>query len=115
VIGGHGVRLIPRDTLARIWQLAALAGGVGVRVGPAQYPRLDRLRNECALVLDLPEVPKLFVARSTTANAYTIGIGRPVRQGGQRLIALARDTRRRLARRTGNLGSTTVTTGALVS
>ena len=65
-----------------------------IRVGPARYPRLDRLRNECALVLDLPEVPNLIAARSTTANAYTIGIGRPVRQGGQRC-------RRRAVRRGG--------------
>jgi hypothetical protein len=51
-------------------RLMALASAI--RVGPAQYPRLDRRRNECVLVVDWRDA-------------------------------------------TGNLGSTTVTTGALVS
>jgi Zn-dependent protease with chaperone function len=56
-------------------RLMALASAI--RVGPAQYPRLDRLRNDCAEILDLPGVPSMFVARSTEANAYTLGIDEP--------------------------------------
>nr|WP_156994217.1 M48 family metallopeptidase [Pseudonocardia acaciae] len=56
-------------------RLLALASAI--RVGPKQYPRIDRLRRECAEVLDLPAVPNLFIARSAQANAYTIGIDEP--------------------------------------
>lgn len=48
-----------------------------VRVGPSQYPVLDRLRNESAEILDLPKVPKLFVARDPRAVSQTRGIDEP--------------------------------------
>jgi Zn-dependent protease with chaperone function len=48
-----------------------------VRVGPAQYARLDRLRNEAAEILDLPTVPKLYVQRDPFPRAYTRGIDEP--------------------------------------
>lgn len=48
-----------------------------IRVGPTQYPELDRLRKECARALDLDEVPKLFVARSPEMGAYTLGMDEP--------------------------------------
>jgi Zn-dependent protease with chaperone function len=48
-----------------------------VRVGPSQYPVLDRLRNESAEILDLPKVPKLYVARDPRAIAQTRGIDEP--------------------------------------
>jgi Zn-dependent protease with chaperone function len=48
-----------------------------VRVGPTQYPVLDRLRVESAEVLDLPKVPKLYVARDPRAIAQTRGIDEP--------------------------------------
>src|SRR5689334_4074596 len=53
-------------------RLYALASSI--RVGPRQYPRLDRLRTECAETLDLDTVPNLFVTRHPVANAMTIGI-----------------------------------------
>ncbi|HEV8555020.1 MAG TPA: M48 family metallopeptidase [Actinophytocola sp.] len=56
-------------------RLYALASAI--RVGERQYPRIDRLRNECAETLDLDTVPNLFVARHPVANAYTIGIDEP--------------------------------------
>ncbi len=48
-----------------------------VRVGPSQYPALDRLRNESAEILDLPRVPNLYVARDPDAVARTRGIDEP--------------------------------------
>jgi hypothetical protein len=48
-----------------------------VRVGPAQYPTIDRLRLESAEVLDLPKTPKLYVARDPRAIAQTRGIDEP--------------------------------------
>ena len=48
-----------------------------VRVGPSQYPVLDQLRVESAAVLDLPQAPKLYVARDPRAVAQTRGIDEP--------------------------------------
>ncbi|GHH51989.1 Zn-dependent protease [Lentzea cavernae] len=48
-----------------------------VRVGPKQYPQLDRIRNEVAATFDLAEVPELFVERNSQAYAYTYGIDKP--------------------------------------
>jgi Zn-dependent protease with chaperone function len=48
-----------------------------VRVGEKQYPKLNRLRIDCAETLDLDTVPDLFVARHPVANAYAIGIDKP--------------------------------------
>jgi Zn-dependent protease with chaperone function len=48
-----------------------------VRVGPSQYPVLDQLRLESAAVLDLPQAPKLYVARDPRAVAQTRGIDEP--------------------------------------
>ncbi|NGY57602.1 M48 family metallopeptidase [Lentzea sp. NEAU-D13] len=48
-----------------------------VRVGPKQYPQLDRIRNEVAATFDLDEVPELFVERNSQAYAYTYGIDKP--------------------------------------
>lgn len=56
-------------------RLYALASSI--RVGPKQYPRIDRLRNECAETLDLDRVPHVFVTRHPVANAFTIGIDEP--------------------------------------
>ena len=48
-----------------------------VRVGPAQYPVIDRLRTESAEVLDLPQVPNIYIARDPRAIAQTRGIDEP--------------------------------------
>jgi Zn-dependent protease with chaperone function len=54
-----------------------MAVGSAIRVGPRQYPELDRMRRECAEVLDLERVPQLFVARGSDATAMTLGIDEP--------------------------------------
>lgn len=51
--------------------------GSAIRVGPDQYPELDRLRRECAETLDVEPVPQLFVARGSEAAAMTIGLDEP--------------------------------------
>ncbi|SDC66556.1 M48 family metallopeptidase [Actinokineospora iranica] len=48
-----------------------------IRVGEKQYPKIDRLRLECAEVLDLDTVPNVFVQRDPNANAMTVGIDEP--------------------------------------
>jgi Zn-dependent protease with chaperone function len=48
-----------------------------VRVGETQYPVLEKLRTESAEILDLPKVPKLYVARDPRAIAQTRGIDEP--------------------------------------
>jgi Zn-dependent protease with chaperone function len=54
-----------------------MALGSAIRVGPGQYPELDRMRRECAEVLDLDRVPQLFVARGSEATAMTLGLDEP--------------------------------------
>jgi len=48
-----------------------------IRVGAKQYPRIDRLRLECAAILDIDPVPDVFVNRDPVANAMTIGLDTP--------------------------------------
>jgi Zn-dependent protease with chaperone function len=54
-----------------------MAVGSAIRVGPRQYPELDRMRRECAEILDLERVPQLYVARGSEANAMALGIDEP--------------------------------------
>lgn len=56
-------------------RLMALASSI--RVGPKQYPELDRLRHECAETLDLPAVPNLFVFQNAQIQAQTVGMDEP--------------------------------------
>jgi Zn-dependent protease with chaperone function len=56
-------------------RLMALASSI--RVGPTQYPELDKLRRECAETLDIDTVPNLFVERNPQVNAMTIGMDEP--------------------------------------
>jgi Zn-dependent protease with chaperone function len=56
-------------------RLMALASSI--RVGPKQYPELDRLRHECAETLDLPSVPNLFVFQNAQIQAQTVGMDEP--------------------------------------
>ncbi|SHG10018.1 M48 family metallopeptidase [Streptoalloteichus hindustanus] len=56
-------------------RLLALASSV--RVSERQYPKLDRLRRECAEILDLDPVPDVFVQRDPRPNAYTVGMDQP--------------------------------------
>jgi Zn-dependent protease with chaperone function len=54
-----------------------MAVGSAIRVGPDQYPELDRLRRECAETLDIDPVPPIFVARGAEAAAMTLGLDEP--------------------------------------
>ncbi|MEV6828100.1 M48 family metallopeptidase [Amycolatopsis sp. NPDC051102] len=56
-------------------RLMALASSI--RVGPKQYPELDRLRHECAETLDLPAVPNLFVYQDPRVQASAVGMDEP--------------------------------------
>ncbi|REH35357.1 Zn-dependent protease with chaperone function [Kutzneria buriramensis] len=56
-------------------RLASLA--TSIRVGPQAYPALDRIRNECAEILDVDPAPELFIERNPEANAMTIGLDQP--------------------------------------
>ncbi|MGH3433656.1 MAG: M48 family metallopeptidase, partial [Thermocrispum sp.] len=56
-------------------RLTALSSSI--RVGPTQYPELDRLRNESAAALDLERVPDVYVSRDPNAAAYTLGMDKP--------------------------------------
>lgn len=59
----------------RAERLYAVASAI--RVGDKQYPKINRMRIDCAETLDLDTVPELYVARSPVANAYAIGIDKP--------------------------------------
>ncbi|MEU0879000.1 M48 family metallopeptidase [Lentzea sp. NPDC005914] len=48
-----------------------------VRVGPKQYPQLDRIRNEVAATFDLAEIPDLYVERNAQVYGFTYGIDKP--------------------------------------
>ena len=48
-----------------------------IRVGPKQYPQLDRMRLETAATLDIDPVPELYVQRNPVPNALTLGIDKP--------------------------------------
>ena len=52
--------------------------GSAVRVDSRQFPRLFRVYTEAATVLDVEQVPELYVAASPFLNAATIGLDRPV-------------------------------------
>jgi Zn-dependent protease with chaperone function len=46
--------------------------GQAVKVGPKQFPRLQKIAEHCAHVLSVP-VPQIYVANSPVVNAYTMG------------------------------------------
>jgi Zn-dependent protease with chaperone function len=54
-----------------------LAVASSIRVGPRQYPMLDRLRRECAEVLDIDPLPELYVSRGPIPNGHTQGMDQP--------------------------------------
>jgi len=56
-------------------RLMALASSI--RVGPKQYPEIDKLRHECAETLDLGAVPNVFVFQDAQAKAGTLGMDEP--------------------------------------
>src|SRR5215212_717424 len=52
--------------------------GSSVRLGQEQLPEIWVLEREVFNVLDLPEVPDLYVTQMPIANAATIGAGEPI-------------------------------------
>lgn len=54
-----------------------LAVASSIRVGPSQYPELDRLRSECAEILDIDRMPEIFVTRDPQPHGYTQGMDQP--------------------------------------
>ena len=52
--------------------------GSAVRLGDRQLPRIWALEREAFNVLDLPEVPDLYLTQFPLANAVVIGAARPI-------------------------------------
>lgn len=52
--------------------------GSAVRLGQEQLPRIWALEREVCNVLDLADVPDLYLTQFPLANAATIGAGRPI-------------------------------------
>src|SRR3954470_18535477 len=52
--------------------------GSSVRLGQEQLPHIWVLEREVFNVLDLPEVPDLYLTQMPFANASTIGVGQPL-------------------------------------
>jgi Zn-dependent protease with chaperone function len=52
--------------------------GSSVRLGQEQLPHIWVLEREVFNVLDLPEVPDLYLTQMPIANAFTIGAGEPM-------------------------------------
>lgn len=48
-----------------------------IRVGPRQFRSLHLMKQDAAAVLDMPEVPELYVRNHGEANAFCIGMDRP--------------------------------------
>lgn len=48
-----------------------------VRVDERQFRTLHQLRQDCAEILDAPDVPEMFVLQEPSVNAFTIGMDRP--------------------------------------
>ena len=65
--------------------------GSAVRVDERQFSRVDRLYREAAAVLDVAELPELFVRADPTINAMAIGLERPVIVVNSALVDLMDD------------------------
>jgi Zn-dependent protease with chaperone function len=59
----------------RAMRLNFLAGGV--RVSERQFPQINDMVRDGAYILDLPQVPEVFVTQSPLVNAMTLGSDRP--------------------------------------
>ncbi|HVZ42019.1 MAG TPA: M48 family metallopeptidase [Candidatus Kapabacteria bacterium] len=62
-------------TTERSLRLITLASAV--RVSTNQFPRLNRLHREACDLLDMQEVPELYVSQSPFLNAGAIGVEKP--------------------------------------
>src|SRR3954453_11392358 len=52
--------------------------GSSVRLGQQQLPHIWVLEREVFNVLDMPEVPDLYITQMPIANAFTVGAGEPI-------------------------------------
>ncbi|RKT56990.1 M48 family metallopeptidase [Saccharothrix australiensis] len=68
-----------------------------IRVGPKQYPELDRLRLEAAATLDVDPVPEMFVQRDPRVYSRTLGIDKPFIVLSTGLLELLDNNGRRFA------------------
>ncbi|MDQ1645545.1 MAG: hypothetical protein QOJ50_1729 [Cryptosporangiaceae bacterium] len=59
----------------RAWRLEFLGGAI--RVDHRQYPRVHRLFAEAASVLDLAELPELYVQNDRSINSMCVGMASP--------------------------------------
>jgi Zn-dependent protease with chaperone function len=59
----------------RAMRLNFLAGGV--RVSERQFPQINDMVRDGAYILDLPQVPEVFITQSPLVNAMTLGSDRP--------------------------------------
>ena len=65
--------------------------GSAVRVDERQFPRLNRLLTEAGQVLDVDELPEMYVGNSPFANAMTLGMDKPFIVLNSRLLTLLDD------------------------
>ena len=49
----------------------------GVRVSERQFPQINNMVRDGAYILDLPEIPEVFVTQSPIVNAMTLGSDKP--------------------------------------
>jgi Zn-dependent protease with chaperone function len=59
----------------RAMRLNFLAGGV--RVSERQFPQINDMVRDGAYILDLPDIPEVFITQSPLVNAMTLGSDRP--------------------------------------
>jgi Zn-dependent protease with chaperone function len=59
----------------RAMRLNFLAGGV--RVSERQFPQINDMVRDGAYILDLPDVPEVFITQDPAVNAMTLGSDRP--------------------------------------
>src|SRR4051794_6289896 len=75
--------------------LRAASLGAAVRLGQEQLPHIWVLHRECFNVLDMAEVPDLYLTQYPLANAATIGTDHPVVVLNSELVRILDDEGRR--------------------
>ena len=65
--------------------------GSSVRVTERNFARIDRLYKEAARILDVPELPELYVKADPVLNAMTVGLEKPVIVLNSQLVDLLDD------------------------
>lgn len=89
-----------------------------VRVGPRQYPKLDKIYAEVLATMDVSERPELFVSQTPIVNAMAVGFDKPFIVLNTGAVELLDETGRRdlLGHELGHImsGHATYTTIALL-